>query len=174
MLVSQLLAGVVLLLFGRRLFWLFVAACGFAVGISLAPQLTTTPSQWRALLIALTLGVLGALLGLLFERLAIGVAGFLAGAYIAIRLLGVLGFQGPFAFWVAFVVGGLIGAVLLGMVFDWSLIGLSALAGSLLIADAAHLPPSGNRGLLLWLGLLVFGVVVQAAQMRGKARSVQP
>lgn len=166
MFVSQLLAGVVLLVFGRRLFWLFVA------GLNLAPQLTTTQSEWKVLLIALTLGVLGALLALLFQRLAIGVAGFLAGAFIAIHLLVVLDLQGPLAFWVAFVIGGLIGALLLGMVFDWSLIGPSSLAGSLLIADAAHLPPPGNRGLLLWLGLLVFGVVVQAAQMRGKARSV--
>lgn len=46
MLVSQLLVGVVLLLFGRRLFWLFVAACGFAVGLNLAPQLTSTQSEW--------------------------------------------------------------------------------------------------------------------------------
>jgi hypothetical protein len=172
MLVSQLVAGVVLLVFGRRLFWLFVAACGFAAGLSLAPQFTTTQSHGMALLIALTLGVLGAVLGLLFERLAIGVAGFLAGAFIAIRLLVVLDLRGPLAFWVAFVIGGLIGALLLGMVFDWGLIGLSSLAGSFLLVDAAHLSPSGNRGLPLWLGLLVFGVVVQAAQMRGRLRSV--
>ncbi len=172
MLVAQLLAGVVLLIFGRRLFWLFVAACGFAVGVSLAPQFTTTQSEWKALLVALLLGVLGALLGLLFERVAIGVAGFLAGAYIAIHLLAVIGLQGPVAFWVGLVVGGLIGAVLLGMVFDWSLIGLSSLAGSFLIADAVHLSLSGNRGLLLWLGLLALGVVIQAAQLRGKTRMV--
>ncbi len=172
MFVSQLLVGAVLLMFGRRLFWLFVAACGFLAGLSLAPQLTSTESQWKTLLIALMLGVLGALLGLLFERVAIGVAGFLAGAYIANRLLTVLSMQGPIAFWVAFVVGGLIGALLLGMIFDWSLIGLSSLAGSFLIMEAVHVPPSGNRALLLWLGLLTFGVLIQAAQMRGKGQSV--
>ncbi len=170
MLVSQLIAGVVLLVFGRRLFWLFVAACGFVAGLSLAPQITTTQPHWKILLIALALGILGALLGLLFERLAIAVAGFLAGAYIAIRMLVVLDLQGALALWVALVIGGLIGALLLGMVFDWSLIGLSSVSGAFLIVDAAHLSPSSGRGFFLWVGLLAFGVVVQAAQMRRKVR----
>jgi hypothetical protein len=35
------LIGVVILFFGRKLFWLCVAAAGFAVGVKIAPLLAT-------------------------------------------------------------------------------------------------------------------------------------
>ena len=56
------LIGVMILFFGRKLFWLCVAAVGFAVGVQIAPLLVNEPSSLLALLIALALGVLGALL----------------------------------------------------------------------------------------------------------------
>ena len=38
--VAEIIAGLVELLFGRRLFWLFVAAGGFLVGWFLAPAIS--------------------------------------------------------------------------------------------------------------------------------------
>lgn len=169
MVIAQVLAGGLLLVFGRRLFWLFVAACGFAVGLRLTNQFLVTRSDWLALIVALAAGVLGALLALFFQHLAIGVAGFLAGALIAVRLLDRLGVQGDASFWMAFVIGGVLGAVLMKIVFDWSLIGLSSLAGSSLIVEALRLKEMPE--FLLWLLLLVLGVAVQVAQMRRKVRS---
>ena len=52
--------GVVILFFGRKLFWLCVAAVGFAVGVQIAPLLVNEASSLLALVIALVLGVLGA------------------------------------------------------------------------------------------------------------------
>src|SRR5262245_42390771 len=63
------LIGVVILFFGRKLFWLCVAAVGFAVGVEIAPLLVNESSSLLALLIALIFGVLGALLALSFKRL---------------------------------------------------------------------------------------------------------
>ena len=49
------LIGVVILFFGRKLFWLCVAAVGFAVGVQIAPLLVNEASS-LALVIALVFG----------------------------------------------------------------------------------------------------------------------
>jgi len=169
MLVAQVIAGALLLAFGRRLFWLFVAVCGFAVGLRLTNQFLVTRSDWLALIVALAAGLFGALLALFFQHLAIGVAGFLAGALIAAGVLDRLGFQGDPSFWIAFVIGGVLGAVLIKIIFDWSLIALSSLAGSSLIVEALQLRERPE--FLLWLLLLGLGVAVQVAQMRRNIRA---
>jgi len=75
--------GVVILFFGRKLFWLCVAAVGFAVGVKIAPLLVNESASLLALLIALIFGVLGALLALFLQKIAIAVLGFLAGGKLA-------------------------------------------------------------------------------------------
>ena len=77
------LIGIAILFFGRRLFWLCVAAVGFAVGVEIAPLLVNGPSSLLALVIALVFGVLGALLALFLQKVAIAVLGFLAGGKLA-------------------------------------------------------------------------------------------
>ena len=52
------LIGAVVLLFGRKLFWLCVAAIGFAAGVELAPHLVHEPSALLSLTIALLLGII--------------------------------------------------------------------------------------------------------------------
>ena len=77
--VVGVLIGIVILFFGRKLFWLCVAAVGFAVGVEIAPQLFHEPSTVLALVIAIVFGVLGALLALFLQKVAIAVLGFLTG-----------------------------------------------------------------------------------------------
>jgi hypothetical protein len=49
--------------------------------------------------------------------------------------------------------------------FDWALILLSSVVGAHLIQSALVLPQSGST--ILFVGLAVVGVIVQAASMRG-------
>lgn len=77
--IVSLLLGAVILFFGRRLFWLCVAAIGFAAGVELAPHLMTEPTPLLQLTIALVLGFIGALLATFLQKIAIAVAGFVAG-----------------------------------------------------------------------------------------------
>src|ERR1700745_117139 len=77
------LIGIVILFFGRKLFWLCVAAVGFLAGIELAPHLVTEPSPLLELALALALGVLGAVLAFLLQKIAVAVVGFLAGGKLA-------------------------------------------------------------------------------------------
>src|ERR1700676_4910126 len=81
------IVGAAILLFGRKLFWLFVAALGFAVGVEIATYFMHDPPVWMTLMIALGLGILGALLAILLQKLAVAVAGFVAGGRLASALL---------------------------------------------------------------------------------------
>ena len=62
------LIGVVLLILGRKLFWVFVGAAGFLIGINIAEQVMTTGSDSMRLLIALLAGVIAALLAIFLQR----------------------------------------------------------------------------------------------------------
>jgi Domain of unknown function (DUF4203) len=160
-----LIIGAVILLFGRKLFWLFVAAVGFAAGVELAPHLIQEPSPLLALTLALVLGFVGALLAIFLQKIAIAVAGFLAGGKLAVAIAASFFVQLAHYVGITFVIGGIIGALLLLVLFDWALIILSSVVGAHLIQSALVLPQSGST--ILFVGLAVVGVIVQAASMRG-------
>jgi len=121
------LIGAVILLFGRKLFWLCVAAVGFAAGVEIAPHLVHEPSSLLALTVALVLGLIGALLALFLQKIAIAVLGFLAGGKLAGAIAAAFFVHYAQYSTFIFVIGGLIGAVLLLVLFDWALIVVSAL-----------------------------------------------
>src|SRR6266446_5668105 len=105
------LIGAVILLFGRRLFWLCVAAVGFAAGVEIAPHLVHEPSTLLALTIALVLGFIGALLALFLQKIAIAVAGFLAGGQLAIVIFAAFCDQHDHSFCITLFTCGITGAV---------------------------------------------------------------
>ena len=153
--------GVVILFFGRKLFWLCVAAVGFAVGVEIAPLLVNESSSLLALLIALIFGVLGALLALFLQKVAIAVLGFLAGGKLATAIAAAFFVQYAQYSTIIFVIGGIIGAILLLALFGWALIVVSSFIGPYLIQSAIVLPPTGST--LVFIGLTIVGIFVQAA-----------
>ena len=158
------LIGVVILFFGRKLFWLCVAAVGFAVGVEVAPLLVTEPSSLLALIIALAFGMLGALLALFLQKVAIAVLGFLAGGKLATAIAAAFFVHYAQYSTVVFVVGGIIGAILLLGLFNWALIVVSSFIGAYLIQSAIVLPPTGST--LVFVALAIIGIIVQAAALR--------
>jgi hypothetical protein len=166
--IIRLAIGAVLLVLGRKLFWLFVAAVGFAAGWTVMSDLLHVQPEWLALVIALVAGVLGAFLATFVQKLAVGLAGFLAGAFLASGLASMLHLAAAPWAWLAFIVGGILGAVLLGAAFEWALVGLSSLAGAMLVANALEL--SSTMHLLVLVGLFALGVIIQSALGAGKRR----
>ncbi len=166
--ILRLAVGAALLVLGRKLFWLFVAAVGFAAGWTVMSDLLHVQPEWLALVIALAAGVLGAVLATFVQKIAIGLAGFLAGAFLATGLVSMLNLAAASWAWLAFIVGGILGALLLGAAFDWALVGLSSLAGAMLVANALEL--SSTVHLLVLVGLFVLGVIIQSAVGGGKQR----
>ena len=161
------LIGVAILFFGRKLFWLTVAAVGFAVGVEIAPLLVNEPSSLLALLIALVLGVLGALLALFLQKVAIAVLGFFAGGKLATAIAAAFFVHYAQYSTIIFVIGGIIGAILLLAVFGWALIVVSSFIGAYLIESAIVLPPTGST--LVFIGLAIVGIFVQVASFRRSA-----
>jgi hypothetical protein len=158
------LIGLVVLFFGRKLFWLCVAAVGFLAGIELAPHLVNEPSPLLLLAVALVLGLLGALLAFLLQKFAVAIVGFLAGGKLAGAIAAAFFVHHAEYSTIVFVIGGILGAILILVVFDWALIVVSSLIGAHLIQSAIVLPPSGST--IVFLGLAVIGMLVQAASFR--------
>jgi hypothetical protein len=165
--IINVLIGVGLVFFGRRAFWLFVAAAGFVAGLSLANRLLQGP-EWVGLVVGIGIGLLAALLAVLVERFAIGLAGFLVGGYIALQVLPALNLQGNWSIVVAFIVGGVIGLILISAFLDWALIALSTLAGAALVVQALNM--DGGLALIVFIILVLVGVVFQARELRGGRR----
>src|SRR5256885_2594929 len=128
--IISVLVGAAILLFGRKLFWLFVAALGFAVGLEIAAYFMREPSQWMTLLVALGAGVLGALLAILLQKLAIAIAGFIAGGRIAWALAAAFFVDHAHYRGITFVIGGVLRALLLLAPFGWGLVLLLSVASA--------------------------------------------
>lgn len=167
--IISVLVGTALLLFGRRLFWLFVAALGFAIGLQLAPYLSQHPPLWLSLLLSLGLGLLGALIALLLQKFALSIAGFLVGGRVAVAIAAAFLVNHAHYSAITFVIGGIVGALLLLALFDWALIIFSSIEGARLIADVVHLPSTGTSILLVVLA--IFGIIVQAMMFRRTRRA---
>ena len=170
--IVSILIGVVILFFGRKLFWLCVAAIGFAAGVELAPHLVQDPSALLSLTIALLLGIIGALLALFLQKIAIAVLGFLAGGKLAGAIAAAFFVHYAQHSTIIFVIGGVIGAILLLVLFDWALIVVSSLIGAHLIVyqSTIALPQSGS--IILFIGLAVVGILVQAASLRRSGATI--
>src|SRR5438552_9835741 len=137
------LIGIAILFFGRKLFWLCVAAVGFAVGVEIAPLLVNEASSLLALVIALVFGALGALLALFLQKVAIAVLGFLAGGKLATAIAAAFFVQYAQYSTVIFVIGGVIGAILLLTGFGWALLVVSSFVGAYWLQSALLLQPTG-------------------------------
>jgi hypothetical protein len=168
--VVGVIIGIAILFFGRKLFWLCVAAVGFALGAEIAPHIIQEPSSILGLIVALVLGLVGALLALFLQKVAIAVLGFLAGGYLAGAIAAAFFIHSAQHYTIIFLVGGVIGAILLLTVFNWALIVVSSLIGAHLIVfqGVITLPPTGST--LVFVGLAVIGILVQAASFRRTAK----
>src|SRR5437763_14297055 len=123
--ILSVLIGAIILLFGRRIFWLCVAAVGFAAGIQVAPHLMHEPTPVLQLSIAIVFGFIGASLALFLQKIAIAIAGFLAGGQLAMALVVAFLAEGTRYTGITFIVGGIIGAILLLSLFDLARIVMS-------------------------------------------------
>lgn len=156
----QILVGLGMLLFGRKLFWVFVAGVGFITAATWASRAFARESDFIILLIALVAGFIGALIAMFVRWLAIGLAGFLGGGYLVFSLLDLFGIDPGGLSWVLYVIGGVIGAILFAAFFDWTLIILSSLSGAVILAQSFAIPrPLRMVSIAV---LVIVGIIVQA------------
>ena len=164
--------GLMLLFFGRKLFWVFVGVFGFLAGVQIAGRFAQGQSELVLLLIALGLGAIGALLAIVLQRIAVAVAGWIAGGYLALRFAAIMGWQAESTLWIVFIIGAVIAAIIVSLLFDWALIVLSALTGAILVSDA--LPWGQTVAFVAGAILFVLGALTQARMLGGAERRSQP
>ena len=165
--VINILLGIIVLTLGRRLYWFFVGFIGFAVGYHYATSVWQLQSQLLLIGLAALAGIIGAVLAVFFQKIAVGLAGFAGGGYITLNLINLLGVRLDQLIWVPFLIGGLIGALLVFFIFDWALIFISSLAGASMVIQALSLNPGMEFG--LYLALVIFGLAIQTVLNRKSA-----
>jgi hypothetical protein len=157
----MIVSGLIMLVFGRKLFWLFVAIVGFLVGMEFIDLLLTNQSIWIKLLGGLGAGLLGALLAIFVQRVAFIIAGFFAGTYFALLLAHPLGVTG--ASLILAVASGVIGAIVAALLMDWAIIVLSCLVGAGVVVSRLGLRDVNTA--IVFLVLVIMGILVQAKLM---------
>ena len=158
-----ILIGAALLTVGRKLFWVFVGGAGFIAGMWLMQAFF--PEQPHTA--ALVAGGIGAAAGIALTKfvkaVAINVGGFLGGGVIG---LGLARISGPWMpEWLAFIVLGILGVVLLTKAFETALLLMSSIAGAMLIAG--NLPLSDPLRVAAIVVLSIAGMFIQRKANKG-------
>jgi hypothetical protein len=162
MAIPNIVLGALLLVFGRKLFWLFVGIAGFLVGMEIASNLLADQQEWVRWLAAIGAGLIGVLLAVFAGRVAFAIGGFFAGAYIALMIVQHFGIAvNPN---VPLVVGGVIGAVIAAALMDTAIIVLSSLMGAGAIAQEIDVTQPVRS--LIFVGLVAAGIVIQFTLMK--------
>jgi len=163
-LINVLLGGA-LLIAGRKLFWLFVGALGFITGMQWSAYFWHGP-EGLTIIAGLVIGLIFAGLAIFLQTIAIGIAGFLAGGYIFSVLAGMFGFDTGSLTWIIYIVGGIIGVLLVSYLFDWAIITLSSLAGASLVVQV--ILSNRTTGGLIFSILFFAGVIIQGSILRSE------
>ncbi len=186
--IAQIAIGLVETLFGRKLFWLFVFLGGFLVGWFVVPAVYgafndgATLEVWARIAIGLVVGLVLAFLATKFTKLMVGIAGFFffgTATVLVARYFGADVPDGSGTHWVAFVCGGVVGALIMGLLFDWALIVLTSLFGAGATADGimyfftpestvAEPAPAKWIELSIMVVLFAVGLIVQISTRNGR------
>ena len=140
----QIAAGALLLLYGRKLFWLCLAIVGFLLTFAVISRLDLELDDLWMLLVCLLLGAVGAVLAVMLQKIAVAVAGFAFGAYSTLFFLDSNNVDTGNYAWVLALVGGIIACVLAAAVFEIALVVLSSILGAGLIASATGLSATAS------------------------------
>lgn len=149
-------AGVVILLLGRELSFLFSAVMAAFIGMRLLPLLPAAWPAWADLAFLATLAVLAAVLTIINKDAGFYVCGFLVGGFVLSEYFA----PGIAAIPVLpFIVGSVLGAVIIGLLGEWGMIIVSCLIGTYLIYGV--LPLVGTAKTLASAGIFIVGALAQ-------------
>jgi hypothetical protein len=157
--------GLVSLLLGKRLFWLFAGIVGFALGWWLM-GLLLHDSLLRLLagvVVGLILAGLSRFLGKWAIRIVVAVAGFV----LLPMVLGNMGMLGGVSEWLWAIVGAIFGLLCAVFLADWALIVVSSILGASLLVNGAQIVFgvwSEAVRTIVGVILTAVGIIVQARQ----------
>lgn len=164
--IVYILLGIILLMLGKKLFWLFSGAIAFVFGLEFLPLVLRGQSPHIILISALVLSIIAIVLSFLFQKVGLSLAGFMAGVYVAMSIVNELRVNIPWLPWVLFVVGGMTGIVLTLVLFDLALIFLSSLSGAFLIVQVMKFSLPLTK--ILFVFLVCIGIATQTVITKSK------
>jgi hypothetical protein len=154
--IAKVIIGAIVLFLGRELHFLFAAAMAILIGFRLTPLLPPGWPVWSQYAFVAVLGVLAAIFPLIHERLGYVVSGFLAGGYLLVEYYapGVLTLP-----LLTFLIGGVVGALFLGLFTEWALMLVSSIMGAYYVGSYFALP--WITQILVTSGLFIIGALTQ-------------
>ena len=155
--IIKIVLGVISLVFGRKIFWLFVGIAGFLFGMKFSIVIFNSHSLWIQLLVGLGLGIIGSVLAIFFQRMVFALAGFYAGAYLA--LAGALAYGIMINSTLLLFAGGIIGAIVAALIMDWAIIILSCMVGA--GAIVVSIQTGKILSPVIYIALVIIGAAVQ-------------
>ena len=149
-------AGAIILFLGRELSFMFSASMAVFIGFRLLPLLPASWPSWGDTAFIIALAVVAALLTILNERAGYYVCGFLIGGYVFNEIYAPNSTVIPI---LPFIVGTVLGAVIIGVFTEWAMIVVSCLIGTYLIYGI--LPLVGTARTLASAGIFLVGALAQ-------------
>jgi hypothetical protein len=163
---ASIVAGLVLLLAGRKFFWLAAGLAAFIFGMSITRALFGVGVV--GFIISVIIGIVLGWLSVKFIRIAGYIIGALAGAVALPLLLGLFGFHNYWLLTSLF--GALIGFLLVRFAFDWGLIVMTVWIGANTIVSNVDkmLPLGAFISAVGFIALFIAGIMAQRATLRKK------
>jgi hypothetical protein len=163
MLIARGIIGGILLFLGRELNFLFGGAMASLIAFRLTPFLPSGGPPWSENAFIIGLGVAFAIIILINERAGYVISGFLAGGYFLVEYYAPGAFTLPL---LPFIVGGVLGSLILGIFTEWALIVVSSIVGAIYVTDLFTLDPTAE--ILVTAGLIIIGAITQVLIMRAQ------
>ena len=153
--------GGILLFLGHELNFLFAAAMAALIGLRLTPLLPSQWPDWSDYAFMGGLALIAAAITIINERTGYFLSGFLAGGLFLVEYFvpGVLTLPLPL-----FIIGGVIGSLVIGIFTEWALMIVSCLIGAYYVTNLFTWSPTAE--ILVGSGLFIIGAVTQALLMR--------
>lgn len=157
--IIQMLVGSALLLFGRKLFVLFLGAAGFLLGYGMGQELFADMRSEYLLVGAIVLGVFGMVLALFAQKIAIWVGGLLGGGLIGYEAGLTFGLANQPMLWVVVAICAIAGMLAMAALFEIALVLVTAFVGAAMIISPFGLATMLHAGLTIVLTII--GAAVQ-------------
>ena len=166
MLITRAVFAGILLFLGHELNFLFAGGFAVLIGFRLTPLLPAEWPGWSYYAFLVALALIAAAIPMINERAGYFLSGFLAGGYFLIEYYAPNVLTVPL---LPFIVGGVIGALIIGVFTEWALVVVSCLAGAYYVTDLFTLSPTAET--LLRGGLFIIGALTQVILMRMQKQS---
>lgn len=157
MLIPKGVIGIILLFLGYELNFLFSGSMAALLAIRLTPLLPPEWPAWAHYAFIIGFALLAAAIPLINERVGYFVSGFLAGGYFMVEYFAPGVLTVPL---LPFIVGGVIGSAIMGILTIWAMIPITSLIGAYYATGLFNnLSPIAE--MLITAGFFIVGALTQ-------------